>query len=227
MANNTGGTTGVTTTRTTTKSAGTTVTINGGNGADTITASSEYVKVSAKSSDKFVIIAGNGDDTVYGSDYAELIWGDSNNTNDTSANGFDTLNGGGGSDEIHGGNGSDIISGDAGADLLYGERGGDIFKIKVVSDSAATSTGAWSFSTGDWIKDFRKIDGDKLDLGGLNSAQPLLQLSAAGARPYGVWIGTDTSGNKIVYADINGVSLADVAVKVTGDIDLGSIINVD
>lgn len=58
------------------------------------------------------LIRGQGNnDTVYGSDYADVIMGDP---------GFDTLHGGGGNDSINGGSGRDTLYGDDGDDSLVG-----------------------------------------------------------------------------------------------------------
>jgi len=198
------------------------VSLDGGNGIDLIDAAAEYLKLGAKSTDTFVIVAGNGDDDVRGSDYAETIWGDSNTIGDTLGNGADKLHGGGGNDEIHGGNGADSIWGDAGGDILYGDRGGDEFKYNGVGDSAANN-GAWSAPTGDWIKDFSKAEKDLLDLSAFNDlTKGKLQFSS-GPSSLGVWIGADVPGTKIVYVDVTGDGVADVAIKVTGDVDFESI----
>ncbi|MCW3798494.1 cadherin-like domain-containing protein [Sphingomonas sp. BN140010] len=157
-----------------------------------------------------------------GSSYDEVIWGDSKNNTDTSSNGADILNGGGG-------NGADIIAGDEGADTLYGDRGGDKFVYNwhhgdANGDSAAVN-GAWSALSGDWIKDFNSVEGDKLDLSGFNghltgaNAPSMLQWSGNGPSAWGVWVGAGPlAGDKIVYADLDGDKIADVAIRVTGNI---------
>ena len=196
--------------------------ITAGNGADVINATSLFGSITG---DFWEITAGNGADTVNGSDHAERIWGDSSNNTDTSANGADILNGGGGNDVINGGNGADIISGDRGADILFGDRGGDTFKYKLVSDSNAQAGGAWSAETGDWIKDFRASEGDKIDLTSLNGqlvGGPDMLQASGGASAYGVWVGVE-GGYSYVYADTNGDSVADVAIRVTGGVGLSNI----
>src|SRR5215204_1458524 len=121
--------------------------IDGGNGIDTIVANDIFTSTDSKL--KYVIVGGNGNDTVIGSSRDEIIWGDSNgNSGSISDNGADNLSGGGGNDEIHGGNADDRISGDLGADSLYGDKGADRFVYSLVSDSNA-SNGAWSAATGD------------------------------------------------------------------------------
>ena len=204
--------------------------INGGNGVDVIDATNLFV---GKTGNLWQITAGNGADIVNGSFRDEIIWGDSKDNTDTASNGADTLRGGGGKDQIHGGNGGDVLSGDQGADTLWGDRGGDTFKYNYQSSGEGDSDAVnhlWSGTTSDWIKDFNKVDGDKLDLSGFNghltgvNAPDMLQ-SSSGPSAYGVWLGSqgDTGTDKIVYADTNGDGLADVAIRVSGNVDAGSI----
>jgi VCBS repeat-containing protein len=205
-------------------------TINGGNGADSIDVNALLsATTGGHTGSKWTIVGGNGADTILGSYHSEVIWGDSSGDSSTSDNGADKIYGGAGNDEIHGGNGPDYLQGDDGADHLYGGRGGDVFDYNVVDDSESGSGGCWSSLTGDWIHDFNKSEGDKLDLRGLNS-----QLTGAGHPDeltwsdspnyaYGVWIGSYSGGDKIVYADTNGDGVADVAIRVTGSIDSGGI----
>ena len=170
----------------------------------------------------YQIVAGNGADRVHGSNFADVIWGDSSGSSSTADNGADTLNGAGGNDEIHGGNGADLIAGDLGADVLYGDRGGDLFKYNYNSDSSALG-GAFNVPTGDWIKDFRASEGDKLDFSSLwgngqitgPGAPDELQWSGVAPSAYGLWF-TQTGGNTFVYADTDGDGVADIGIKVSG-----------
>jgi VCBS repeat-containing protein len=160
-----------------------------------------------------VISGGNGADVITGSAYNDVIWGDSYGNSSTSDNGSDTLAGGAGNDQIHGGNGVDTLQGDKGADQLWGDRGGDTFKYVTLSDSNAVS-GAWSRANGDTIIDFTASEGDKIDLAGLKGSitgagAPDMLTWSTGARAYGVW----ASGG-ILYADVNGDTTADFAVRV-------------
>lgn len=60
------------------------------------------------------IFAGN--DTVYGTNFADILG---------AAGGNDTIYGGGGNDKLFGGNGNDFLRGDAGNDTLFGDDGVD------------------------------------------------------------------------------------------------------
>lgn len=72
-----------------------------------------------------IVTCGTGNDTVYGSAFADDIQGGDGNDTFRGYNGNDTLRGGNGRDVLYGGNGNDVLSGDADNDLLYGERGDD------------------------------------------------------------------------------------------------------
>ena len=72
-----------------------------------------------------IVTCGTGNDTVYGSSFADAIQGDDGNDTFRGYNGNDTLRGGNGRDVLYGGNGNDVLSGDADNDLLFGERGND------------------------------------------------------------------------------------------------------
>ena len=183
-----------------------------GNGADTYDFTANTGKITA---DWQNISGGNGSDYIKGSTFSDIIWGDSVTNSQTSDNGADTLFGGDGNDQIHGGNGADVLEGDKGADVLWGDRGGDTFKYVAVSDSSAKSTGGWSNVTGDVISDFNATEGDRIDLGALaltGAGGNMLTWSGNGVgSAHHVW----TDGTYL-YADTNGDSTADLAIKVSG-----------
>ncbi|WP_035686726.1 Ig-like domain-containing protein, partial [Bradyrhizobium sp. Cp5.3] len=221
--------------------------IDGGNGADVITA--DILFQGADDPTKgytYTIVGGNGDDIVWGSSRNETIWGDSNGNSSTSDNGADQLHGGGGDDQIQGGNGDDKIWGDDGNDTLFGDngadsltgglgadvltggKGGDKFIYLLTTDSTANANGSWNPNTGDWIKDFNHSEGDKLDFTGFNditgSGHPdklTWDDSGTGGR-YKIW-----TSNGFVYADTNGDSTADLAIKVTGTVGANDFLGIN
>jgi VCBS repeat-containing protein len=213
-------------------------TLNGLNGADDIDVNALLnATAGGHTGTSWKVIGGNGADRILGSYHAELIWGDSDKDSDTSANGADTIFGGGGNDEIHGGNGADFIQGDDGGDTLFGGRGPDTFNYVLVGDSTATAGHLWAGtvgaanSTGDWIKDFSKSEGDTLNLAGLNSqltggGPSMLQWTGTTPSAHGVWTGAYGNGTSdtIVYVDTSGDGLADVAIRVSGSIDGSAIV---
>ncbi len=128
------------------------VTLNGGNGNDTLSASGGEDFVSG----------GNGNDILYGLDGHDYLWGGNGNDlifggagNDVlyGENGNDVLNGGDGNDILVGGNGNDTLSGGAGADtFLFAKGGGNdtILDFDTASDrlqlDAGLSVKSWSLS---------------------------------------------------------------------------------
>jgi hypothetical protein len=60
---------------------------------------------------------GDGNDTLFGSKYADILAGD---------DGVDFLNGNGGDDTLNGGDGDDTLHGDAGDDVMHGGDGNDV-----------------------------------------------------------------------------------------------------
>ncbi len=82
------------------------------------------------------VLAGAGNDTIYGSAYVDLIQGQDGNDLMYGNNGDDGLVGGNGNDTLYGGNGADSLLsgagddrllGGAGNDLMYGGTGNDIY----------------------------------------------------------------------------------------------------
>jgi Ca2+-binding RTX toxin-like protein len=74
----------------------------------------------------------------------------------------DVLLGGAGADTLHGGGGADLLEGQAGRDTLLGGRGADRFLYRSVTDSPADGSH-------DLIEDFRRDEGDKVDLSAIDA----------------------------------------------------------
>ena len=72
-----------------------------------------------------VIVAGTGNNTVYAGNGDDLICGNEGDDTIYGENGQDRVIGGNGIDVIYGGNGDDKLEGSPGDDLLYGENGDD------------------------------------------------------------------------------------------------------
>jgi Ca2+-binding RTX toxin-like protein len=75
--------------------------------------------------------------------------------------GNDTLDGALGDDVLNGGAGNDLLIGSAGKDKLTGGAGADTFKFASANESTF-----WSMDT---ITDFKKSQGDKIDLSAIDS----------------------------------------------------------
>jgi hypothetical protein len=93
------------------------ISINGGNGNDTIAIGSS-VKTSC------AITGGNGDDTIVGSSAADAIAGGSGNDSIYGSGGNDALFGQNGNDSLYGNSGNDDLVGGAGDDVLVSVGGG-------------------------------------------------------------------------------------------------------
>lgn len=126
------------------------------------------------------VMAGGGNDYVYGSQGNDRIWGDSGNDvlygyagNDFIHGGSDNdyLSGGRGSDKLYGSDGNDFLIGTDGTgynpgeyDKLTGGKGSDTFALGDYNDVFYTTTGSGaSFAH---ITDFNWTEGDKIQLHG-------------------------------------------------------------
>jgi len=133
-----------------------------------------------------------------------------NRLNGSAAN--DVLRGGAGNDTIYGNGGDDVIVGGAGSDSMRGGAGADRF---VVENTADTPT-----SGRDWIIDFSHAEGDRIDLSGIDAiasgANDAFSFVSAFSGVAGQLIVTGTPGNVLVQGDVNGDSVADFTILVTG-----------
>ena len=121
---------------------GLTVTVNGGDGGDTILGS-EFADslIGGNGADSITgaladdtieggngidtLSGGVGDDSLFGGDGADSIHGDAGNDTVVAGNGADQVFGDAGLDSLNGGDGSDTLSGDADEDTLSGDNGTD------------------------------------------------------------------------------------------------------
>jgi Ca2+-binding RTX toxin-like protein len=125
----------------------------------------------------------------------------------------DTLTGTTGANTITGGAGNDTIKGGGGADFLAGGLGNDVFVFTKLADSLpANPATITDFVHGSDVINLLAIDantsvkGDQAFLfGGQN----------ANVTAHGVtW--TESGGNTIIQADVNGNTTADLAIVLTG-----------
>ncbi len=119
-----------------------TVTVNGGDGSDTILGS-EFADslIGGNGADSVTgaladdtleggngidtLAGGVGNDSLFGGDGADSIHGDTGNDTVVAGNGADQVFGDAGLDSLNGGDGSDTLSGDADEDTLSGDNGND------------------------------------------------------------------------------------------------------
>lgn len=105
-------------------------------------------------------LALSGNDTIYGSNYADVLLGYNGNDFISAGSGDDSVSGGAGNDTINGGDGSDSISGDAGNDTINGDAGTDYLAGGAGNDVISGGDGV-DYITGDAGND--TINGDAGD----------------------------------------------------------------
>lgn len=144
------------------------ITVNGGDGNDTILGSEfNDSLVGGNGADSIVgglgddslegnngndtISGGVDDDSILGGDGADVITGDVGNDTVIAGNGADNVSGGDGTDSLNGGDGSDTLNGDAGDDTLSGDSGNDSLLGGTDNDSISGGIGNDTASGGDGL----------------------------------------------------------------------------
>ena len=113
-----------------------------------------------------ILFGQGGDDILFGGAGNDILFGGAGNDTLYGESGNDTLYGGSGNDTLYGGSGDDILSGGLGNDILVGGLGNDILKGDGGADTFTWlqgDTAAGSVAK-DYVVDFSKTEGDKLDL---------------------------------------------------------------
>jgi len=162
-----------------------------------------------ESKDPTALAAIAGDDTIFGGNSADIVYGD--NGDSSSVGGNDTIITGNGNDSIYGEGGNDIITGGNGADVITGGAGNDTFVYNSATESNAGGM--------DVIKDFSGItdsnlDNDKIDLRPLLGPTDL-KWGGMTETANGVWFTQDVAAT-YVKADTNGDSVEDLVIKLDG-----------
>lgn len=150
------------------------------------------------------INAGSGNDRIYGGKIAYRVFGEKDR--DIIVGSQDG--------EIHGGEDADVL-------VAYG--GADRFVYDGPKDSLPDRRGRWSPKTGDSIIDFRRADGDRIDVSRLRKlsadASNAYEWSGSRRRPYSVWA-KPRAGDTIVFLDIDGDARGDVVIRLLGRLKL-------
>lgn len=152
-----------------------------------------------------VLNGGGGNDTLNGGDGNDSLDGGSDN---------DIINGGSGNDTLIGGDGSDILTGGLGFDILIGGIGTDYFIFNSIGESPPPFADA--------ITDFSSLEFDKIDLSGIDA-----DISLANDQAFS-FIGNNVvfsniagqlifiSASNSLFGDVNGDSIADFEIALTG-----------
>lgn len=120
----------------------------GGNGADSITGALADDTLEGSNGND-TLSGGVGDDSMLGGDGADSISGDTGNDTVIAGNGADNVSGGDGTDSLNGSDGTDTLNGDAGDDTLSGDNGTDSLLGGADNDSILGGTGNDTASGGD------------------------------------------------------------------------------
>ncbi|TSJ90945.1 retention module-containing protein [Chitinimonas sp. BJB300] len=136
-----------------------------------------------------IVNGGGGNDALIGGDGYDLLYGGRDDDYLYGGKGMDGLRGGAGNDRLEGGAGNDVLRGDVGADVFAWTLGDQ------ASSAGATPAGRGNdfgvlpginLVTGatDLVMDFRKAEGDKLDLRDLLQGEDHLGESAGNLSNY-------------------------------------------
>lgn len=198
----------------------------------------DTIIVEAGSTTGSYIYAGGGNDVVRGGAGADRLYGEGGNDELHGNAGNDVLHGGVGHDRLFGGLGNDVLVGGPGNDLLVGGRnvapgsvgwvqetlvggrGADRFVFQTVADSPAGNP--------DLILDFRRADGDRIDLRAIDGNQSLTgkqALTFIGTSPFSApgqvrYAIDDAAGLTRVFVNTLGTGGAEMEIELRGLIAL-------
>lgn len=197
-------------------------------GTDKLIASGSYTLAAGVSVQTLTAEAGTVAIALTGNDLANTVQGNS---------GANVLRGGGsgdyvygyaGDDDLYGDAGNDVLVGGVGTDFLVGGTGADRFDFNAVSESYP------SFERRDFIDDFMRSQGDKIDLSTIDASTFLandqkfdfiggLGFSGDG---YGAELQVVRyNGYSVISGDVNGDGSADFAIEVNGELNGNPILN--
>jgi Ca2+-binding RTX toxin-like protein len=151
------------------------------------------------------------DNKIYGAGLADTLSG---------LDGADELRGNGGDDVLDGGNGDDLIVGASGADTMTGGAGADNFRIGYFE--SGTGSGADRISDFDQGTDLIDISGWDANTGVGGDQAFSFVGSAAFSSTAGELRAFLSGADTVIQGDINGDSVADFQIYLTGNIAIVS-----
>ncbi|MBX7539722.1 reprolysin-like metallopeptidase [Qipengyuania sphaerica] len=197
--------------------------------------------------DSVLELAGEGNDGVIaGIDYAlgdnleklRMRTGDYDGTGNGLDNivrgvgGVNVLHGMGGDDQVYGGTGNDTLDGGDGNDRLYGEKGSDTMTGGAGADSFIFMDAAelgTRLAIADIITDFSQSDGDRINLRNVDAdstAEGDQNFAFIGTSAFSQTAGElryfQTSTSTIVEMDVDGDGVADLYIRLDGQMDLSA-----
>ena len=173
------------------------------------------------------IYGGGGNDTIKGNNGADSLYGQAGNDVVSGNSDKDTIYGGSGHDNIDGGNSADFVYGGSGDDTINGGNGDDTIVGGYGADSLTGGGGEDTFQflssldTGDTITDFRRSEGDLIDLRAIDGTPGGSPLSYGGQSQTFSAVHSVTwhenAGKTIVQVDIDGdLSSAEFVATLNG-----------
>jgi hypothetical protein len=180
--------------------------LRGQAGHDTLEGASGDDSLSGKSGSDS-LLGGTGQDSIDGGTADDVARG---------GPGQDFLFGSFGKDSVFGDGGNDILIGGGGSDTLGGGLGSDVFRLWTVADSPLAAP--------DVVTDFSRAEGDKIDLDSIDAVTGtptddvfsyIADASFTNVAGQLRWhhLGSDT----LIEADVDGDSLADIAIILQGN----------
>ena len=174
-----------------------------------------------------LLVGEDGNDEIFGGAGQDRIFGGTDDTENDTLGGADTLHGGDGNDVIYGGNMNDVIYGGAGDDFingfgdddtLHGGAGRDLFRF----DAFAGINLIADFTQGEDQIFIHRDDSRSIDFIGTRAFEPRVDRDGDGipdGADYQVRY-SHRNGETVIEADESGDGVADLTIRLTGEIEL-------
>jgi Ca2+-binding RTX toxin-like protein len=151
------------------------------------------------------LIGTQADDIINGLGGDDILYGRAGN---------DLLTGGEGEDYLFGGAGNDRLQGGKGRDVMWGGAGADVFLF---------DDGESAIARRDFIQDFSRAQGDKIDLSAVDGNQVFaVSISDALSSVGSVYLGRFNGDGQTVYINTSDAAGFEMAIYVDTDVALNS-----